>query len=100
MAAVKLPFDLAVTTSSLPKGSVGVSYSAALSAHGGDGSYHWSLYGGSLPAGLTLKSLSGVISGKPTKTQTSTITVEVTDTKTTTLPHTQNVAWKVLSIAT
>ncbi len=100
VAAVKLPFNLAVTTSALPKGSAGVAYSATLAARGGNGAHHWVIYSGSLPAGLTLKSPSGLISGKPTKTQTSTFTVEVIDTKTATSPKTQNVAWKVLTIST
>ncbi len=99
MASVKLPFNLAVITGSLPKGSAGASYSATLQAHGGNGSYSWHLVSGSaLPAGLSLNASTGVISGKPKANGTSTVTVEVSDAKTTTLPQTQNVAWKVLSI--
>ena len=100
LAAVKFPFNLAVTNSTLPTGSVGASYTATLSARGGKAPYHWSLDSGSLPAGLTLQPRTGVISGKPTATQTATFTVEVTDTRTTTQPQTQNIAWKVLSIST
>jgi len=54
-----------VSTSSLPTGTQGDSYSAMLSAAGGSGGASWSLASGSLPSGLTLSS-GGVISGTPT----------------------------------
>jgi hypothetical protein len=99
VAGVKLPFNLAVTTSSLHGGTVGTAYSSTLAAHGGHGTYTWSLVSGSaLPAGLSLASRTGVISGKPTKAGTSSFNVEVTDTKTTTAPRTQSIAWKKLSL--
>jgi Putative Ig domain/Squalene-hopene cyclase C-terminal domain len=99
VSGVVFPFDLAVTTSSLPNGAVGTKYSTALAASGGNLPYTWSLVIGSasLPPGLKLKK-TGAISGKPTSTGTYTFTVAVTDTKTTSLPHTDNIAWKVLSI--
>ena len=99
MASVKLPFYFGVVTGSLPNGSVGVSYSATLKAHGGNGSDSWRLATGSaLPAGLSLNASTGVISGKPKAKGDTTFTVEALDTKTTAVPSTQNVAWKVLSI--
>jgi hypothetical protein len=99
-ASVKLPFNLAVTTSSLRNGAVGVPYSVTLSARGGNGPRTWQLVGDSaLPAGLTLTRGSGVISGKPDHSGTTRFTVEVVDTKTTTIPHTEDIAWKVLSIS-
>jgi Putative Ig domain len=69
---------LSVTTSSVPNGTVGSAYSATLQASGGTSPYSWSLSGGSLPAGLTLAT-SGVISGAPTATGTSSFTAIVTD---------------------
>lgn len=51
----------------------------------------------SLPPGLQLKK-TGDISGGPTSTGTYTFIVEMTDTKTAALPHTDNIARKVLSI--
>ena len=100
VASVKVPFNLAITTSSLPKGTVGTAYDTTLSAHGGNGAHTWQLASGSvLPAGLVLKKGSGVISGTPTHAGTSTFTVEVLDTRTTSLPHTQDIAWKVLAIS-
>jgi len=69
---------VAISTTSLPNGTVNVNYSATLSATGGTAPYSWSLSSGSLPAGLTLSS-SGSISGKPTATGQSSFTVRVTD---------------------
>jgi Putative Ig domain len=67
-----------ITTSSLPGGETGSSYSAALAATGGTAPYTWSLNGGSLPAGLSLSS-SGQLSGTPTATGTSSFTIKVMD---------------------
>lgn len=53
-----------VTTESLPDGVVGQAYSATLEATGGTPPYLWSMFGSSLPTGLTL-SVSGVIFGVP-----------------------------------
>jgi hypothetical protein len=98
-AGVVFPFSLAVTTSSLPNGAVDTQYSTDLAASGGSPPFSWSLVNGSgsLPPGLKLKR-TGDVSGKPTSTGAYTFTVEVTDAKTTSLPHTDNIAWKVLSI--
>lgn len=70
---------LTVTTTSLPGGSVGTAYSATLQASGGAQPYTWSVSSGTLPAGLTLNSSSGVISGTPTATGTSSFTIQVND---------------------
>jgi hypothetical protein len=70
---------LAITTTSpLPAGVVNTPYTDTLKANGGTGPYTWAQTGGSLPAGLSL-SATGVISGTPTATGTSTFTVQVTD---------------------
>ncbi len=91
-----------MTTATLPSGTVGQKYSATLRASGGNPPYTWSLLSGSgtLPAGLKFGKSTGVITGKPKGSGTSVFTIEVTDTKTTSLPHTDNIAWKVLSITT
>ncbi len=70
---------LAVTTTSLPSGTVGQAYSATLAASGGSGNYSWSVASGSLPDGLAL-STSGAITGTPTRNQTASFTAQVTDT--------------------
>ena len=71
-----------ITTTSLPDGTVGVAYSATLQATNGTPPYTWSLDSGSLPAGLTLNSSTGAITGTPTAAGTSPFTAEVTDTAT------------------
>ena len=68
---------LAVSTTSLPDGTVDSEYSATLSAVGGTAPYSWSITSGSPPLGL---SLSGdTISGTPTTIETQGFTVQVTD---------------------
>ena len=69
-----------VLTSSLPNGVTGVGYSQTLSATGGVPPYsNWTLTTGSMPAGLTLKSSTGVISGPPTTAGASSFSVTVRD---------------------
>ena len=76
---------LAVTTTSLPGATVGVPYSATLTATGGTPSssgttnYVWASLGSPLPSGLTL-ARNGVISGTPTgliPTSTAAVTTTV-----------------------
>ena len=73
--------SLAITTSSLPGGTVNASYSQAVTASGGQTPYAWSVASGSLPAGLTLTSgtPSATISGTPTTAGTYAFTLEVSD---------------------
>ena len=80
--AIILTIDsaLAIGTSALPSGTVGTSYSTALAATGGSGSYTWTLFSGTLPPGLTLAA-SGTISGTPTAPGTfSPLVFQVSDT--------------------
>ena len=74
------PSPPVITTSSLPDGTQSTAYSATLAATGGTTPYTWSIISGSLPAGLTLASSTGVISGTPTGTGTSNFTAQVSDT--------------------
>ena len=57
---------LTITTTALNNGAVGTPYSQTLTATGGTGPYTWNMAGGRLPAGITLNSFTGVISGTPT----------------------------------
>jgi hypothetical protein len=69
---------LAVSTASLPDGTVGTPYSQPLAATGGTAPYTWVVASGALPAGLALGS-DGMISGTPTAAGPSSFTVRVTD---------------------
>src|SRR5260221_1643796 len=75
---------LVIDTTSLPDGTVGNSYDAFVTASGGQATPKlWSVIAGKLPDGLTMASFYGVqstiISGTPTKLQTTTFTVQVKD---------------------
>jgi large repetitive protein len=70
---------LSVTTTTLPRGTVGTAYSTTLAATGGTGPYTWSRTSGSLPTGLSLSASTGAITGTPTVAGTSSFTVRVTD---------------------
>ena len=72
------PATLRVTSTSLPTGQVGTPYSATLGASGGTLPYSWSITNGTLPAGLTLIA-SGAMTGTPTASRTSSLTLQVTD---------------------
>jgi hypothetical protein len=87
------PPNLIITTNSpLPAGTMTQPYSAALTSSGGTGIQTWDISSGSLPAGLNLSS-SGVISGTPTTTGTSSPTFRVRDSG-----NPQDTATKPLSI--
>ena len=64
----------AITTTTLPGGTVGTPYHHQLQATGG-GFILWELFSGELPDGLTLKQTTGEISGTPTAEQTTQFTV-------------------------
>jgi hypothetical protein len=74
------PATLAITTASLPAGTVASPYpSTTLQASGGVSPYTWALASGSsLPAGLSL-STGGVISGTPATAGSYSLTFVVTD---------------------
>jgi YVTN family beta-propeller protein len=80
------PPPLTITTSSpLPAGTVGASYSQTFAASGGTPPYSgWVVTAGALPAGLTLNAGTGTLSGPPTVAGASSFTVQVTDSATAT----------------
>jgi hypothetical protein len=72
------PATLVITTTSLPNGTQGQTYTASLAASGGTPTYSWALVNNTvLPPGLALSS-GGQITGTPTTTG-STFTVQVKD---------------------
>ena len=71
---------LAITTTDLVAGRVGVAYTQTLGATGGTPPYDWRISQGSLPDGLAL-SVSGAITGTPTTASTFRFAITVTDSR-------------------
>ncbi len=71
------PPPVSITTTALPGGTQGAAYTTTLAASGGTPPYTWSLASGTLPPGVTLAAGTGIISGTPTATGTSSFTVQV-----------------------
>jgi hypothetical protein len=69
---------IALTTASLPNGTVGAAYDATLAASGGTAPYTWSVVSGQLPGGLKLSG-AGTISGTPAAAGTFSFTLQVKD---------------------
>ena len=67
-----------ITTTTVPTAQRTVAYSTTLAASGGIAPLTWSIALGTLPAGITL-STTGLLSGTPTASGTSTFTVRATD---------------------
>jgi hypothetical protein len=70
---------ISIAPDDVPVGVVAVPYSQALTATGGTSPYCYAVSSGALPAGLTLASGSGVISGTPSVPGTSVFTITATD---------------------
>jgi hypothetical protein len=70
---------LQLTTTACASGTHNVSYAQVLSANGGVGQYVWTITTGSLPTGLVLGPLTGIITGTPTVAGTYYFEVTVTD---------------------
>jgi YVTN family beta-propeller protein len=69
---------LTVTTTTLPSGTVGTAYAAALAAGGGISARTWNLESGVLPPGITLSS-TGLLSGTPSAAARASLVLRVTD---------------------
>ena len=76
---IKPSNPVTITTTTLPDGTAGQSYSQTLTAIDGVSPYSWSISSGTLPQGLTLNSASGLISGTPLQSGISSFTVQVAD---------------------
>ena len=73
------PLPSFTSTGQLPAAFAGVAYSTTLASTGGTGTRTYALTGGTLPSGLTLNATTGVISGTPTASGSSTFSLSVTD---------------------
>jgi uncharacterized repeat protein (TIGR01451 family) len=62
-----------------PPGVIGTTYTDALTKAGGTGPFVWSVSAGALPAGITLASATGVLSGTATVAGTFPFTVQLID---------------------
>ena len=71
---------IAITTPSLPNGTVGTPYSFTVAANGGVPPLHWTATG--LPAGLSIDNASGHITGTPTAPSSGSVTITVADSST------------------
>ncbi|WP_143452498.1 putative Ig domain-containing protein [Janthinobacterium sp. 61] len=70
---------LILTPASLGNGTMGTPYAATISAAGGTAPYSFAITAGSLPAGLSLNTGTGAISGTPTASGTTNLTITATD---------------------
>ncbi len=93
------PPPLTITTTTLASGTVGSAYSATLQATGGTTPYTWSVASGALPSGLTL-STSGIISGTPATSGTSSFSVMVKDAESTPMTATSTFSLTIAPPAT
>nr|WP_230620515.1 putative Ig domain-containing protein [Xanthomonas arboricola] len=72
--------NLVLPASTLPAGTAGQAYSAAITpATGGTAPYSYALTGGVLPAGVVVDAATGALSGTPTVAGTFNFTVTVSD---------------------
>ncbi|MGA8540423.1 MAG: putative Ig domain-containing protein [Terriglobales bacterium] len=76
---IKVSPPPAVTATSLPNATAGTAYSVSLSEAGGTSPYRWTVTSGTLPAGLSLSSQTGAITGVPTGGGSGSVTFQVTD---------------------
>ena len=92
--------SVAITTTSLPNGTVNTAYSTAVKASGGCTPYKWAIASGALPAGVTMKVSSTTtslnLSGTPTTAATNSFAVKVTGCG----GHVSQVSYKVVIQAT
>jgi hypothetical protein len=76
--SINIANPILITTGNL-SGDVLVAFSQTLAATGGTPPYTWSIASGTLPGGLQLDGITGVISGNPSPGGTSQVTFTATD---------------------
>ena len=96
-AAITLPAIAIV--GSPPAGEISVAYSYTWGATGGTGTgYVWAVASGTIPAGLTFNTATGVLSGTPTTNATYNFTLRVTDSGANTTTAAETVTIVALSL--
>jgi uncharacterized protein (DUF2141 family) len=70
---------LSITTSALPPANQSVPYSQQIATQGGTLPFSWSVTNGTLPQGISLDGVTGLLSGTPTASGSFPFTVQVTD---------------------
>ena len=80
----RIVLGMTITTTTLPNAAAGQAYNQTIGVAGGKAPYTFSITSGQLPAGLSLGSSSGTITGTPdpNTAATTTFTVNVTDSDT------------------
>lgn len=91
---------LVITTLTLPNSDVGLSYSQTLGMTGGTSPFTWSVSVGTLPVGLSLAPVTGIISGTPTTAGTYTFTIMLSDSVGGTAIHAYTVIINVAPVIT
>ncbi len=71
--------DPTISNVAMPTGIVGDSYKSSVVVNGGVAPLTWTVSSGTLPAGLTLNSSTGAVTGTPTTPGVSSFTVTVSD---------------------
>jgi Zn finger protein HypA/HybF involved in hydrogenase expression len=82
IVVVNSPINLNCGSCGSGKAYLGAAYTSNFTVSGGTGPYVYSIVSGSLPAGLTLNTTTGAVTGKPTTAGVYTFTAKVVDTKT------------------
>lgn len=91
-------YGMNIVTTDLPFASLSSAYSETLLAKGGTSPYTWELERGSLPDGLELDPLTGIISGVSTVVDSFDFTIKVTDSNSPNNTDTQELFIIVLEI--
>ncbi|MEX0734136.1 MAG: Ig domain-containing protein [Steroidobacteraceae bacterium] len=73
------PAPLDITSPTMPNGTVGMAYNAAVQVSGGMPPYNFAITNGTLPSQLTINAATGQITGTPDTIETQTFDVTVTD---------------------
>jgi IPT/TIG domain/Putative Ig domain len=90
-------YTMEISTNGLDDGYPGIPYQVSLTATGGVLPYKWSVSSGQLPAGLSLGTSSGILSGTPGSTYgTYNVTIHVADSSTPPLTSTAAFTFNIL----